>query len=166
MIEPKPTIAALLVLLATTGCTAFQRPPDRSRYRAAESGIELSEATSSETYFAVRRARTENSVVLQIIGEEQPNRILPLPPGGRSVFVSNLLEQTGVLQKLENVEVTLYRPSPHAIDGIKMAVKMNSNGDQVRPETDYALQPGDRLRVAKVEKDTFEMLMDMTLGRG
>ncbi len=167
MIDPKPAFPrwplTLLVLLATTGCSVFQRGPDLSRYETGELGMELSAADSAGTYLAVRQAQAQNSVVLQVVGDEEPHRILPLPTGGKSVFVSNLLQQTGVLEKLDNIDVVLYRPNPQMIGGMKMVVKLT--GDQVRPECDYALQPGDRLQVTKVERDTFQMLMDMTLVR-
>ncbi len=168
MTEPRPAFAirtvALLFLLATAGCSALKTSnPSSSLYEGV--GIELTEARSADTYLAVRQARAQNAVVLQVVGDEQPLRILPLPSDDKSVFVSNLLKQSGVLEKLGHVDVTLYRPSPHAIDGLKMAVKINPKGNGVRPETDYALQPGDRLRVSKVERDYLEALLDMTLSR-
>lgn len=170
MTDPKPgfarrTLPLVLVLLTSTGCSTFQAAPDNARYQPVEPGLELSAAQSADAYLAVRQARAQNGVVLQVVDDEVPNRILPLPSGGKSVFVSNLLEQTGLLNKLENVDVVLFRSSPRSISGIQMAVKMTPDGHRVRPESDYALQPGDRVRVSRVEKDTFRSLMDVTLGR-
>lgn len=154
---------ACLILFGVSGCNMLPGKTDRTDYQPI--GIELSQAQSADAYLAVRQARAQHSIVLQVLGDDEPFRILPLPTEGKSVFVSTLLEQTGVIKNVGKAEVMLYRPSPHAIDGLQMDVKMNAKGSGVRPETDYALQPGDRIQVAKVETDAFQSIIDMTLDR-
>ena len=159
----QPTfLVPLLLISLMSGCNTFQMKKSGARYQGI--GIELA-SESAESYHSVRQAKAQNSVVLHVVGDEQPFRILPLPPEGRSVFVSNLLRDTGVLKRLGGVDVALYRPSPHAIDGLRMDVQLASDKQSVRPECDYALQPGDRLRVAKAELDTVQTLLNMTLKR-
>ena len=98
------------------------------------------------------------------MGDKQPIRVLPLPPEGQSVFVSTLLNDTGVLEKLGTIDATLYRNSPHTIGGIRMEVKMTPGHNAVRPESDYALRPGDRLHVRKVEHAALTSLVSGVLG--
>ena len=59
-------------------------------------------------YYAVKRAKSENGVVLQVVGDNHPVRVLPLPDDERTVYVSELLSQTGVLKALGYVEATLF----------------------------------------------------------
>ena len=155
------SLATLLLLLG--GCSLLPGKSDLSDYEPI--GIELSQETSAKAYQAVQQAKAQNGIVLQIVGNDEPFRILPLPPDGESVFVSTLLKQTGVINRLSRMRVRLYRVSPHAIDGLKLDVTMNSDKSGVRPETDYALQPGDRIQVAKAEYDTIQSIIDMTLDR-
>jgi hypothetical protein len=110
-------------------------------------------------YRKVQQASSQNAIVLQVLGDDAPVRVLPLPPDGKSVFVSDLLVQTGVLAKLESIEATLFRNSAEALGGVRMEVKMSPEGDEVRPESDYALQPGDRLRVNKRQFNSLEQLL-------
>lgn len=157
---PRPLIPLLFswVLLVSPGCEVitpgvYRHPNQQAPFVPIGQGTSL-EAPSAKIYQKVRQAAAQNSVVLEIAGEEkeEPVRVLPLPPAGeRSVFVSDLLVQTGVLAKLGSVDVTLYRSSPNALGAIRMDVKMSAEKDRVRPESDYALRPGDRLRVEKAE---------------
>lgn len=121
-------------------------------------------AESEEMYYKVREAAATNAVVLEVLGDKQRLRVLPLPADGKAVFVSNLLNDTGVLEKLGTVDAVLYRDSPQSIGGIRMDVKMTSSYDAVRPESDYALRPGDRLQVRKVEFAALNQLIGSTLG--
>ena len=162
----KSLLLAMLVVMAP-GCSVIQhqRDDDEDRYRASVPGMDMSAAGSADTYMKVRQARAQNGVVLQVAGDDTPVRLLPLPGEGKSVFVSTLLEQTGVLEEFGSLDVTLYRSSVDTIDGIPMAVKMTSNGQRVRPESDYALQAGDRLRVSKREYNPLESLLGIPTGR-
>lgn len=117
-----------------------------------------------ESYQKIREAKAQNAVVLQVAGDEQPVRVLPLPTGGKSVFVSELLNQTGVLKKLGTVEATLYRPSPDSIAGVRMEIKFKDDGT-IDPVSDYGLRPGDRVQVRKVTTTAFQSLVKMALRR-
>lgn len=120
---------------------------------------------SMETYQRIRQAKAEGAVVLQVAGDEAPIRVLPLPESPRSVFVSELLTQTGVMKRFGRVDATLYRPSPESISGIRMDVQFDGDG-VVEPASDYALRPGDRLHVRKkASRNSIQGLVDMALKR-
>ncbi|MDC0295262.1 hypothetical protein OAL35_00245 [bacterium] len=120
---------------------------------------------TEQVYHSVRQAKSDNGVVLQVVGDSPTARVLPLPEAGQSVYVSELLTQTGVLGKLGHVEATLYRHSDEIIGGIPMEIKMGRSRDNVQPASDYALQPGDRLLVSKAANPALEMLLGGLLGR-
>lgn len=162
------TVSALV--LSAMGCSTLDLPKTpfskHSReYQGVDSGFDGGQTSvSQQVYHAVRQARGENSVVLQVIGDETPVRVLPLPEGAQSVYVSELLVQTGVLQKLGTINATLYRHSSDAIGGIPMEVKMDHDRSAVRPESDYALQAGDRLTVSKAAHPALQTVVNMLLG--
>jgi hypothetical protein len=112
----------------------------------------------------IQEAKAQNAIVLQVAGDEQPIRVLPLPPGGRSVFVSELLTQTGVLRRLGAVDASLYRPSKESISGIKMEVKFAEDGS-VDPASDYGLRPGDRVQVRAKTNSPIQKLVDIAMQR-
>lgn len=133
---------------------------------------------SQPVHQAVQKAKQENSIVLQILGSDEPVRVLPLPKGkdntgagsidspGSGVFVSTLLKQTGVLQKYGRITASLYRPSPSSFEGVRMDVLFaRRDHTQVRPESDYALHPGDRLVIREDDRFGLDSLLDMALGR-
>jgi hypothetical protein len=160
----------LCLLLTTSGCANLEIPKTPfskiSRpYQGVDSSFDGGQtAVSQQVYHAVRRAQNENAVVLQVEGDDEPIRVLPLPPGSHSVYVSELLTQTGVLQKLDHVDATLFRHSTDSIGGIPMEVRMNEDGDGVRPESDYSLQAGDRLMVSKAAHPAMQSLFNAMLG--
>ena len=76
------------------------------------SALDLDHAVQEKAYYAVRQAKAENGVVLEVIGDAIPARTLPLPSGEQTVYVSDLLEETGVMDKLDTVAATLYATRP------------------------------------------------------
>ncbi len=171
----KPSLSGLiwpaLACFAFTGCTslefsgtAFQRPSNPD-YLSASSSLDLDHSVQEKAYYAVRQAKAENGVVLEVVGDSNPARTMPLPAAGQSVYVSDLLKETGVLAKLEHVEATLYRYSSGTVNGMPMQVRMSDDCGTVRPESDYSLQPGDRLRVWKVPNPAMGKLYNAFLGR-
>jgi hypothetical protein len=164
-------IGLLLLPLVGAGCSNLDIPKTAfssvSRpYQGVDSNYDGGQsAVSQPVYHAVRQARSENAVVLQVIGDDEPVRVLPLPAAGaRSVYISELLTQTGVLQKLDYIDATLYRHSTDSIGGIPMEVRMNEDRDGVRPESDYALQAGDRVTVSKAAHPAMQSLVNAILG--
>lgn len=178
--------AALLVVVTfSSGCTKLpstrkldlmspsssilfpgQRNP-ASRYRMAdgsEPALAADGSMSMEAYQKIREAKANHSVVLQVDGDDQPVRVLPLPPENKSAFVSELLSQTGLLKRFGAVDVVLYRPSPESISGVRMQVQFRDDGT-IDPTTDYGLRAGDRIRVTKVDTSPFQMMMDLVLQR-
>jgi hypothetical protein len=62
------------------------------------------------------------------------------------------------------IEATLYRSEADSIGGLPMEVRIAGDGQTVRPESDYALRPGDRLRVAEGAHPLLEGLFGSVLG--
>lgn len=173
MIQPTKLSGVVLLILCApvlSGCTTplaipntvFNRA-DQSTYEGLGGGFDGNASLAQKLYNDTRRAVSENSVVLQVAGENPPTRILPLPPPGQSVYISQLLEQTGVMQKMGGVSATLYRYSPAVIGGAPMVVKMSKDNDSVRPESDYALQPGDRLKVERASMGGLGELFSLSM---
>lgn len=167
----------LAVLTTTSGCSMFKLPAslplgsalpfsgtaDKTEY-VSDEGMPLRPSEGAMMYQKVRQAKAQNSIVLEIEGFDEPLRVLPLPAEGQSVFVSDLLKQSGVQQKFKRVDATLYRDSPGMPSGVKMAVKMTPDKEQVRPESDYSLRSGDRLVVRKAAAPQLHGLMHSLLG--
>ena len=155
--QPQTLLCLAVILVTTSGCASLNLPglpiigplPVEERYQGVDGSYHPQSSVGEQTYHSVRRARSENAIVLQVVGDEPTNRVLPLPPEGKTVYVSNLLKQSGVQKKLGNVEATLFRHSTDSIGGLPMAVKMSRDGQSVLPDSDYALQAGDRLQVRK-----------------
>tara|TARA_A100001391_G_scaffold199120_1_gene181646 strand:- start:235 stop:813 length:579 start_codon:yes stop_codon:yes gene_type:complete len=190
-----------LVPIMATGCSVFSGSPirfsslpgmmpsmlpsssqEQKNYVPVGADTTLPSTTfTQEAYESVRNAKANNSIVLQILDDDVPIRVLPLPPAGAagpgcdagtggsappSVYVSTLLKQTGVLRKLGKVQAALYRPSPNSLDGVRMDVLFSPHdAEQVRPESDYALRPGDRLVIGKDNKMGIDSLLDLVLDR-
>ena len=161
----------VLACMTFTGCTslefpgtAFQRPSNPD-YLSTSSSLDLDHSVQEQAYYAVRQAKVDNGVVLEVVGDSNPARSMPLPAAGQSVYVSDLLQETGVLAKLEYVNATLYRYSPETVNWMPMQVLMSDDCATVRPESDYALQPGDRLKVWKVPNPAMGKLYNAFLGR-
>ncbi len=169
-----PVFMGFLALVCS-GCSALNVPelefprtpfvkPKIDRYPGAEAGFAEHPEAAEQIYKGVREAKARNAVVLHVVGDSSPVRVLPLPEDGRSVTVSNLLTQTQVTKKLGTISATLFRPAADSISGMPLAVKMEKDGRKVRPECDYALRPGDRLRVKKSVSPTVQGLIDGVFG--
>lgn len=174
---------AAMTLIQITGCSQLDLPsfdpffrsaeslsaaaemPPAGEYPAAQAMPVAATSIAEQVYQSTRQAKNQSGVVLQIVGDETPIRVLPLPDDGRSVYVSQLLSQTGIVKKLGSVEAKLFRYSIESIGGLPMDCKMSKDGQTVKPETDYALQPGDRLRVKKHSKMALDSVVDLVLAR-
>lgn len=143
----------LILALASTGCTLVQPKSsiglDAGALQASDSARSIAAGGSEEVFQRIKQAKSQNAIVLQVDGDAEPVRVLPLPPEGRSVNVSDLLEQTGVASAFGGMQVRVYRDSPNQMDGVRMDVHFE--GKRIRPESDYALRPGDRIHVRKDE---------------
>lgn len=140
------TIVIATALGVASGGCALTGPAPISLLGAPEPAPESASSEAAEVYQRIKQAKSQHAVVLQVAGDSEPIRVLPLPPDGRPVFVSDLLEQTGVFKRFGRVQAELFRDSPTDFRGVRMAVQLDQ-GSRVRPESDYALRPGDRLRV-------------------
>ena len=128
-------------------------------------GMELSPngALTEEAYLKIREAKAQNAIVLQVAGDPEPVRVLPLPDAGQSVFVSELLTQTGVMSRFGAIDATLYRAAPNSIAGIKMQIEI-SNG-RIDPASDYSLRPGDRIQVTRRRTSLSQSVVNLALRR-
>ena len=173
---PSRTPSLVLIWLAgaaltACGCTMVKMPAHpftkegSGTYVGIDSSFRSGSDLSEDVYHSVRRARAENAVVLQVEGDSTPSRLMPLPPPGKSVYLSHLLEQTGVIGKFGAIEATLFRHSADSIGGMPMHVRMTQDGKRIRPESDYALQAGDRVRVTAAPDPTLQQLVDAVFGQ-
>ena len=136
----------------------------QSLYTGADPAFAANQAMSGNTFQAVRQAKSQNAIVLQVLGDRDPIRVLPLPGEGQSVLVSDLLRQAGLATKFSSMNVVVFRSATGMPGGIRMEVRMEGKGDGVQPATDYALQAGDRIQVAKSTSDVFEGMLSATFG--
>lgn len=156
-------VAALLML--TTGCSSWSLPGLSSstsigghNYLPNDPGMMLDSSETEETYNAAQQARASGGIVLHVPGDSDPVRVLPLPRDGKSVRVSDLLRQSGLQSKLANMDVMLFRSMGPSPSGLRLNVRMQN--EIVRPETDYALQPGDRIQVQnRAKSDALQTLL-------
>ncbi len=157
------TALAIASLTIVPGCNVFGQKDNAH----PNSDFVLHESDSADVFKRVREAKAQNSVVVQVASDSAPVRVLPLPPDDRSVFVSDLLKQTGLQDKMGPMRVTLYRANSQSPMGIPMEVKFTTRGGDVRPDADYALQAGDRIRISKDERSAWgEMLNQFLPTRG
>lgn len=153
------TAITIGAMAAAPGCNVF-----RKKDNAGPGGeFALRESDSADVFKRVREAKSQNSVVVQVASDSAPVRVLPLPPDGRSVFVSDLLTQTGLQDKMGPMRVTLYRASSQSPMGIPMEVKFTTRGGDVRPEADYAIQAGDRIRISKDDRSAWGEMLNQFL---
>lgn len=150
--------------LLFTGTSAHSSPYEMADGTVPGDALSADGSMTMEGYQKIREAKAQNAVVLQVAGDDQPIRLLPLPAGEKSVFVSELLTQTGVLSKMGHVEATLYRPAPGSISGVKMDIKFDDNG-LIDPASDYGLRPGDRVQVRKKSTSAIQSFVNMALRR-
>jgi len=157
-------VAIAIAAVATApGCNVFGKKDNAQS--SGEFAVQASD--SADVFKRVREAKSQNSVVVQVIGDSTPVRVLPLPPEEHSVFVSDLLKQTGLQESFGPMRVTLYRTNSQAPMGIPMEVKFTARGGDVRPEADYAIQAGDRIRISKDDRTAWgEMLNQFLPMRG
>ncbi|MEL6894637.1 MAG: hypothetical protein AAFP90_00850 [Planctomycetota bacterium] len=111
--------------------------------------VQLVGSNAADVLRKVQEAKGRNALVLQVDGDSQPVRILPMPPDGKPVYVSDLIKQTGLQKRFGRMNADLFRASTENPGGIRMKVEFLRGSSNVRPESDYALRSGDRLRVRK-----------------
>ena len=188
-------LLSLVIISAAPGCSLFAVPnvnlpkglnsflpggaSSESRYVPVGQDVNLQSGSfTQDVYQAVRKAKQTNSIVLQVYEDTEALRVLPLPSTDVSnitgsntgatggIFVSTLLKQTGVLKKYGKVQVAVFRPSPASFDGVRMDVMFAPGSNrEIRPESDYALRPGDRIVVRKDSSMSFDSLFDFAIGR-
>ena len=168
------SIALAIFVTVSSGCTTMHLPSlisisggntgDGRSYSESQLGTALRGSDSALAYKRVAEAKAQNAIVLHVPGDQESLRVLPLPEDGQSVFVSDLLRQSGVQEQIGRVHAVLYRSSAESIGGIRMAVNMSPDGNSVRPESDYALRAGDRLEVTKAPPRPLNGMFTSILG--
>jgi hypothetical protein len=157
----------MVALIICSGCTTLKLPSlttNNPEYQNPEAIAQLGTSNSEQVYHGVRQAKAQNAIILQVVGAKTPIRMLPLPTDGRSVFLSDLMKQAGVANQLGAMQAKLFRSSADSIGGLPMDVKMGMDGKSVKPETDYALRPGDRIQVQKALSPAMRGLVNTLLG--
>jgi hypothetical protein len=143
------------LLSALSGCSGL--PSMRSGGPDSSTPEALRPTASAVQFQKMQQARHQNAVVLQVVGDSEPFRVLPLPGEDQPVFVSTLLKQSGVAKRFSRMEVELYRSGAVGMEEVRMGVRFNDRG-QIDPATDYALRAGDRLRVAEDHTSVGDLL--------
>ncbi|QDT08522.1 hypothetical protein [Planctomycetes bacterium K23_9] len=168
-IQPAITVLGAVICVMLTGCTGLRLPKfagsdQGSEYVGVDPSVLSDGAVNEKNYYAVRQALKQNAIVLNVQGDSDPVRILPLPSEGESVLVSDLLRQSGVLKSIGAVDVVVFRHLPPSPTGLRLPVRMNGSHEEVRPETDYALRPGDRIQVSRYTNDMVQSLLSKAMG--
>ncbi|MEM6471722.1 MAG: hypothetical protein AAF802_19330 [Planctomycetota bacterium] len=161
-----PTFKSL-DLMSPSSNILFPGQKNRSPYRMVDGTAPAFSGENSmnmEVYQRIREAKNQNAVVLQVAGDSEPIRVLPLPPGEKSAFVSELLEQTGVRSKIGGLQATVFRPSPESPTGVRMVVRFNDAGE-IDPATDYELRAGDRVQITQKKIGGVESLVNLVMRR-
>lgn len=155
--KPYLPVAALCLLVGSfsTGCSLLHTSAD------LPSELALRSSSADDPIQAVLKARENHAIVLHVIGSDAPPKIIPLPEDGSPVYVSDLLKQSGLNEKFARMNATLHRNSTNAIDGVRMGIRFASRSNQLLPEHDYQLFPGDRVEVTELEVNPFESLSDL-----
>lgn len=148
-------LAAVCLTFGAGGCSLLPNGND------SEHETLLRPSGAVDQYQAVAKARENNAVVLQVLGAKEPSRIIPLPNDGNTVYVSMLLQQSGVTKEFSAVDATLYRNSTDIMSGVKMGVRFLPKSTQPVPECDYAIQPGDRLEVQEKKISPLDAMSSM-----
>lgn len=157
----------MVAVIICSGCTSLKLPTFTANAPQLQNPEAVASSQTSEferVYYGVRQAKAQNAIILQVEGSRTPFRTLPLPSNGQSVFVSDLMKQAGVANQLGAIQATLFRSSADSINGIPMDVKMGIDGKTIRPETDYALRPGDRIQIQKALSPAMRGLVNTLLG--
>lgn len=131
--------------VSLSGCATLNLSPAEE---APETEAALTESPEVAMFRAVQMARQNHSIVLQVRGVEKPLRVIPLPEDGATVFMSDLVRQSGLSSKFGSMDITLFRSSEQELDGVKMAVTVDKSG-RVNTGTDYALRAGDRIVIRR-----------------
>ena len=146
---------ALGLCCALGGCSLLQGGAD------SDQASLLQTTGVADQFQAVAKAKQNNAVVLHVIGAKEPSRIIPLPNDGTTVYVSMLLNQSGVTKDFGLIDATLHRNGTDIMSGVKMAVRFIPKSKTVVPECDYALQPGDRLEIQEKKISPLEAMSSM-----
>ena len=81
----------ILACLMLAGCTSLKLPgtafylPSNPDYQSVSSSLDLDHAVQEKAYYAVRQAKAENGVVLEVVGDNKLARVMPLPDGKQAV---------------------------------------------------------------------------------
>lgn len=82
-----------------------------------------------------------------------------------NMTVQNALEESRSLKSTRNAEIKLYRIVQGSGRTVKMPVEMQSNGQSVKFEHDYALYPGDRLVIRGNASSGLGKILNQVLSR-
>ena len=145
--QAKSITIVTLLMFTTQGCATLSLSLDPEPVEKVETT--LKESPEARMYRAIQTARETNSIVLQVEGSDKPLRVIPLPKGGESVFMNDLLRQAGLVKRFNSHDITLFRSDGNVIDGVKMAVVFDKKAGRVKAGTDYALRAGDRVTVRR-----------------
>ncbi len=155
-------VATVISVQFCTGCSLLPGGASKSVVDTATTGdapgFVLKPNRDAAMLSKVEQAKDENAIVLHVSGDSGGPRTLPLPPEGQSVSVGDLLQQTGLGDRLGAMQARVHRQEHGQPESVRMDVLFN--GKTVRPETDYALRPGDVVQVRRDPNNALSRFMD------
>jgi hypothetical protein len=154
-LEPRTCtlLATFVVLSGLVGCAGFgERPEPKLK-------AEVTPAPTNSS--ATAAAPQADKYTVEIRPASGKAEALPQPLTDH-ICVQEALEKSGAAKKFKRFELELYRPLP-GDRWHRMVLEYDRSNHRVPAETDYALQPGDRLMVIEDTSDIFDDLAQQVL---
>ncbi len=149
-------VIALVVGLPVMGGCSLLGTSDKLQPAGSSYGASLQPSVEAMAFQKTQQAASLNAAVIQFEGDKSGPKLLKLPPPGQPVYLAGLLEQIDATSN-GKIAVTVWRSTPDAPSGAKLAVRFKRNG-KVDPLTDYAILPGDRISISPANEDLLDQL--------
>lgn len=155
MLLPRYVLTISLTLASVSGCSLLG-PLESTAPSGSSYGASLQPSSEAMSFQRVQQAASLNAAVIYFEGDKSGPKLVRLPPEGQPIYLAGLLEQ---IKATENgkISASLWRVTPDAPQGAKMAVRFKKNG-RIDPLTDYAIRPGDRITIASASDEWFSQL--------
>ncbi len=143
--ESLSLLVLCLASLPTVGCSSLPAPG------AIGSAQQVDSQTVPHATVELRRSeRAADPVTVPLQGDMR---------------VQNVLDAAGVLGKVRDMQITIYRAAPnHPQQTIKLVSHYDRREKRVRLESDYAVLPGDHLVVQEKHHSMMDEILDGIMG--
>ena len=102
-------------------------------------------------------------VTVEMQADSGENKVVQLPHED-TLLAQTALQKSGAIKKFRRMNVSLVRARPDGRGPHKMEVKYESESQRVRPDSDYALLPGDKLIAVEDVSTPVDDAMETLLG--